>query len=237
MKDIIKNGFMLKKKEIYLSFIIFVYLVLSSSIIPQPDSNPVSRKSIFISEVFLLLFLLENYLTVSIYYGINQFLQGCYPTLSEIFRKGWRFFSRVLWYKVLAFFFLLIVSSFCLSMIELVKESSLLTAGLITTFTILWISFPVYLLLLTLYTPFIIVSDDIPLFTAMKTSMVFIRNNLKDIVLLLFIFFLLWGFAIFFLKLYNEKSFVLQGCVLYFLSLLEIITIKVFLVFYKGEVK
>ncbi|MDD3725704.1 MAG: hypothetical protein PHI44_00690 [Candidatus Ratteibacteria bacterium] len=229
MIQIIKKGVLLNRREFCLSLIVFVYLVFSFSVMSH-YSNVV-----FLPYLQFVFFLLENYLTVSVYYGIRQSIGTEQFKLHDVFTGGNRFFGRVLWYKVLSLIFILVVAAFCLSMIELVKDAPLITTGLITAFTVIWLSFPVYLFLLTVYAPLIIVSDDVPLFTAIKTSMLFIRNNLGNVVKLLTIFLPLWCFAILLLKLYNGKGLVFQFCIFYIVSLLEIITVKVFLFFYRGE--
>ncbi|MCM8760243.1 MAG: hypothetical protein NC832_00765, partial [Candidatus Omnitrophica bacterium] len=118
-------------------------------------------------------------------------------------------------------------------MIELVKDSSPVTAGLITGFTILWLSFPVYLFLLTVLTPLVIIADGVPLLKAVRISMRFIRGHLGDTGKLILLLLPLWAFTIYLLKLYNAKSHFLQMVIFYLVSLLEIVTVKVFLLFYR----
>ncbi|MCM8820351.1 MAG: hypothetical protein NC932_00140 [Candidatus Omnitrophica bacterium] len=120
-----------------------------------------------------------------------------------------------------------------IKMVELVKNSSIITAGFITAFTILWLTFPVYLFLLTLLAPLVIIADDVPLFKAVRMSMGFIRGQLLDTGKLILLLLPLWAFVIYLLKLYNEKVPFLQMVIFYLFSLLEIITVKVFLLFYR----
>ncbi|HOL22322.1 MAG TPA: hypothetical protein PLQ41_05670 [bacterium] len=229
MKQIIRDGFLLKKNEFFLSLIVFSYLVISFSVLSLYAS---SEYLLYIQLFFLLL---ENYVTVSVYYGIRQSLWEGDVDIPGIFINGRDLFFRVLGYKLLAGFFVVFVAAFCLSMVELVKEAPLITTGFITAFTVLWLAFPVYLFLLTFFTPLIIIVDDAPLLKAVKTSMTFIRRHLADIVKLVLLFLPLWAFVILFLKLYNEKSPFLQLCIFCLISLLEVITVKMFLLFYRLE--
>lgn len=231
MKHIIKDGFSLKKGEFILSLIVFSYLVLSFSVLSFYTSSG------YLPYIQFFFLLLENYITVSVYYGIKQLLWEGILDIPGIFIKGRALFFRVFGYKILAGIFIILVAAFCLSMVELVKNSSLITTGLITAFTIIWLSFPVYLFFLTVYAPLIIISDDISLLPAIRKSMIFIKSNLKDIVKLVLLFLPLWFFVIFLLKLYNEKDPFLQTGIFYCVSVLEIITVKVFLLFYRREVK
>ena len=62
-------------------------------------------------------------------------------------------------------------------------------------------------------------------------SYYFIRENLKEIAGIILIIGVVWFFCIFFLKVYN--NFVgIRILFFYFVSLLEILTIKIFMFFY-----
>jgi len=229
MKQIIRDGFLLKKNEFFLSLIVFSYLVISFSVLSLYAS---SEYLLYIQLFFLLL---ENYVTVSVYYGIRQSLWEGDVDIPGIFINGRDLFFRVLGYKLLAGFFVVFVAAFCLSMVELVKEAPLITTTIITVFTVLWLSFPLYLLLLTVLTPLVIIADDVPLAKAIRTSVVFIRGHLADTVKIVLLLLPLWAFVILLLKLYNEKNPFLQTGIFYLIALLEIITIKIFLLFYRIE--
>ncbi len=180
--------------------------------------------------------LLENYVTIAVYYGIKRYLFEGGFTFKEMFLKAGHFFFRVLAYKLIAGFFALLLFAFCLSMIELVKNSSAFAAGFITVFTILWISFPVYILLLTVLAPLIVIVDDSFLFPSIRTSMVFLRKNLSETVKLFLITAPFWILAIFLMKVYNEKAaFLWTAFIFYFIAVLEIITVKIILLFYKAR--
>ncbi len=230
--DIIKKGVIFRQKEFLLSLVVFAYLMFSLSILLLKFSE----RALLLLQFFFLLF--ENYITVAVYYGIKEYIFEGKFNLSEIFVKAGHFFFRVLSYKLFAGFFALLLVSFCISMIELVKSSSLAAAGFITGFTILWIAFPVYLLLLTFMAPLIIIAEDALLFVSVKTSLVFIRENLAEIAKLVLFAAPFWAFALFLTKVYNDRGlFLLAGTVFYFIAVLEIVTIKIFLLFYRERKK
>jgi len=228
MKEILRDGFTLKKEEFLLSIVVFLYLVFSLSILSYTPKN-----YLFPIQSFLLIF--ENYITVCVYYGIKRSVWEEKLKVTGIFRDGSRFFLRVLWYKILAGIFIIFVVAFCFSMVELVKETSPLTTGIITAFTVLWLSFPVYLFLHTVFTPLIIITDDISLTKALRSSMVFVRRNLLDIMKLTLIFLPFWLFVFFFLRVYNNKGIFWHIVVFCLVSMLEVITVKTFLIFYRRE--
>ncbi|NLG12247.1 MAG: hypothetical protein GX554_04390 [Elusimicrobia bacterium] len=229
MHNIIKNGILLNKREFSLSFIVFFYLIISFAVI----SRYVGSDLLPLVQLFFLF--AENYITVSVYYGVRESLWEDALNIPEMFKKGRTFFFRVLAYKVLAGLFIVIVSAFCLSMLELVKETSLASAYLFIAFTVIWLSVPIYLFFLTAFTPLIIVAEDISFVKALKTSVLFLRERIAGIIQLLLLFLPIWFLVFFLLKGYNESNPILHIIVFYLVSILEVITVKTFLLFYKTE--
>ncbi len=226
--DIIKKGIVFGRREAYLSLCVLAYLLVSFSML----SLKISEGYLLVLQVFFLL--LENYVTVAVYYAAKQCVFEGGFSLPGAFAKAGYFFRRVLSYKLLAGFFALLLFVFCLSMIELVKSSSLTAAGFITGFTMLWIAVPVYLLLLTFFAPLIIIADDAALVPSIRKSVVFMRANLAETVKLAVVAAPFWFFALFILKVYNEKGLLLPAAAAFcFVAVLEIVTVKVFLLFYK----
>jgi hypothetical protein len=230
--DIVKKGVTFKQRDFLVSLIIFTYLLFSLYIF----SLKLPEGYMFAVQVFYVL--LENYVTIAVYYGIKQYLYEGVFDLPGMFVKARHFFLRVLSYKMLAGFFALLLFAFCLSMVDLVKDSSVFTAGFITSFTILWISVPVYLLLLTFLTPLVIIVEDTFLFASVRKSVSFIRENLSETVKLVLIIAPLWAFAFFLIRVYNDRDlFLLTVFFLYLIAVLEVSTVKVFLLFYTGRGK
>lgn len=231
LSQIIKQGIVFKQKEFLLSLCVYAYLLVSFSVL----SLNLSETYFFLLQVFFLLF--ENYITIGVYYGIKQDVYKENFNLSEIFVRPVHFFFRVITYKLFAGFFALLMIAFGMSMFELVKGSSPTALKFITGFTILWLAFPVYLLLLTFFAPLIIITEDTSLFPSIRASVVFMRKNLFEIVKIVLLAAPFWAFAFFLIRVYNEKKglFLLNGLVFYFIAALEVITIKVFMLFYQAR--
>jgi hypothetical protein len=232
LSHIIRQGVYFRQKEFFFSLFVFIYLLFSLYIF----SLKLSEGHRFAVQVLFIL--LENYVTIAVYYGIKQYLFEGIFNLPNMFAKARCFFLRVLAYKMLAGFFALLLFAFCLSMLDLVKDSSIFAAGFITSFTILWISVPVYLLLLTFLTPLIIIVEDTFLFASLRKSITFIRENLSGTVKLVLAVTPLWVFAFFLMRMYNDIDlFLLTVIFSYIIAVLEIITVKIFLLFYKARGK
>ncbi|MBN1444816.1 MAG: hypothetical protein JW957_01750 [Candidatus Omnitrophica bacterium] len=228
---IIRQGISFGKKEFLLSIIVFAYLAVSYSVL----SAGLSEGMLFLLQVFFIL--IENYVTVAVYYGIKQYLwEGAFD-VKGMFAGAKHFFARTLYYKLLAGAAALFIAAFCLSMIEVVKDSSAAAAGLITGFTVIWISFPVYLVLLTFFAPLIIIAEDNLLLPSVRKSIVFVRTNFADVVKLCLLAAPLWFFAIFLMRVYNKKDLFLLPVIFYFIAVLEILTVKLFFLFYKARTK
>jgi len=65
--------------------------------------------------------------------------------------------------------------------------------------------------------------------------MIFIRANLADVVKLCLLAAPLWFFAFFSIKVYNNEDFLLLPVIFYFIAALEIVTVKLFFLFYKSK--
>jgi len=192
--DIIKQGVVFRQKEFLLSLCVFAYMLVSFSVL----SLTLSDGYMLLLQMFFIL--IENYITVAVYYGIKQYLFEGEFDIPGMFVKAKHFFSRVLSYKLFAGLVALLLFAFCLSMIDVVKDSSVAAAGFITGFTVLWISFPVYLLMLTLFAPLIIIVEDAFLFPSVRKSVIFIRVNLPEMVKLVLVTAPLWIFALFLMR-------------------------------------
>jgi len=229
LKAVIKEGVVFRRREFLLSLFVLVYLAVSYIML----SLQLSQGYMLVLQLFFII--LENYITVAVYYGIKQSLFDGKLDMKDMFAKGGYFFGRTLYYKLLVTAAGLFIAAFCLSMIEIVKDSSLAAAGFITGFTVLWISFPIYLIMLTLFTPLVIIVEDSPLLPAVRKSMAFARGNLADIVRLGLLVIPLWFFALFLMKVYNKKDFFVLSAIFCFFAVLEIVTIRLFMLFYKAR--
>jgi len=229
--EALKKGMIFKKNELILSLGVFLYLAVSHVSL----SATVLGGNAFLLLYFFFL-LAENYVTTAVYCGMkDSIIKGRFSPVG-ILRKGKYFFARILLYKALAGLAVLLCMGFALGMIEMVNTSSPFKAGTVMAITVVWLAFPAYILALTLFTPVLIIFEDFPVMPAVKESILFTRRTLPQVLLLSLLFLPPWIFAFFLLRVYNDTGFLLLAAILYFVALLEIITVKAFMVFYcKGR--
>ena len=219
-----KISWRFKKEEWYLFLLVFFWFSFSSFFL-----NEILKTRLPLE--FLLYIIFENYLTVCIYYGLKQSIWDG-KIERNIFLYSLHFFFRIFGYRVFfAFLFgLLLMIPIGLS----ANIQSLKIINLIFLLSILWISLPTYYLLLTLYSPLIILINDVSFFESIKKSYNFMKKNLGEIFSLSIFLSIMWGFVIFLDKIYNFPVRFLEIFLRAILtSYLEIFTVKVFLNFYK----
>ncbi len=223
----LKNALHIEKIEIYFSLIVFSYVLISDFI----SKINFSKNYTLISLIQIILLLVENYLTICIYSGIKKLVKKEEFKVRDILNDGGYFFGRILLYKIFVAFSAGILISIAFGIIDVLKSTSLFITTLIFILTLLWLSIPFYFILLTFFSPLIIICKDANFFHSVKMSYYFIKENLKEIAGITLIIGVFWFFCIFFLKVYN--NFVgIKVLFFYLVSLLEILTIKIFMVFY-----
>lgn len=229
---ILKYSLKLTKFDILLSLIVFFYLVFSNSI---SELNLKNLSLLSLIQIFLLFG--ENYITIAVYSGIKKTIWKENFKFADIFKEGLHFFFRILTFKVFIGLSIGILAGISLGIIDIVKKTPPVLTAIIFSLTLLWLSIPVYFLLLTFFSPVIIIFKDVELFTSIKMSYYFLKRNLKEVFVLSLSVGIFWAFVVFILKLYNNSNF-LKYLFFYFLSLLEIFTIKIFMfLYYKREEK
>jgi len=223
----LKSSFHIERKEIYLSLIVFAYVLISDSISKINFSK--NYLLIFLFQIVLLL--VENYLTICIYSGIKKIIKKEEFKVKNILSDGGYFFGRILLYKIFVALSAGILIGIAFGIIDIVKSTPLFITILIFTLTLLWLSIPFYFIILTFFSPLIIIFKDADIPHSIKMSYNFIRKNLKEALGITLIIGIFWFFCIFFLKLYN-KFIGIKILFFYLVSLLEILTIKIFMFFY-----
>jgi len=223
----LKNAVYIEKKEIYFSLIVFFYVLISDFL----SKINFSKNYTLISLIQIILLLVENYLTICIYSGIKKIIKKEKFKAKDILNDGGYFFGRILFYKIFVAFSAGILIGIAFGIIDILKSTPLFITTSIFTFTLLWLSVPFYFILLTFFSPLIIIYKDANFSHSIKMSYYFIRENLKEIAGITLIIGVFWFFCIFFLKVYN--NFVgIRILFFYLVSLLEILTIKIFMFFY-----
>ena len=223
----LKDALHIEKIEIYFSLIVFSYVLISDFI----SKINFSKNYTLISLIQIILLLVENYLTICIYSGIKKLVKKEEFKVRDILNDGGYFFGRILLYKIFVAFSAGILISIAFGIIDILKSTPLFITTLIFTLTLLWLSVPFYFILLTFFSPLIIICKDANFSNSVKMSYYFIRENLKEIAGITLIIGVFWFFCIFFLKVYN--NFIgIKILFFYLVSLLEILTIKTFMFFY-----
>lgn len=216
MKKIYKYLFKIKKEEILLFLIIFIYL---------------SLRTLFSEKLYFFVFLFEIYFTISVYSGIKKSVYDDVFSLSEIFKEGLYFLPSVLLYHLIIGFISGIIYLMLSYTINSIKTFSFLSF-ILFFLIIIWGAIPLFFLFLTVYTPFIIISEEEILFDAIVKSFKFMKENLSFLICLFFPFLVIW--FIFFTNFQKyDKIFFLKIFLLFFISFLEILTIKLVFLAYK----
>ncbi|GEM_PF-2180759 len=220
MREIYKVVFKIKKEEFVLFIITFLYIFLKNLFFEK------------LSSLYFLIFLFEIYFTISIYSGIKKCVYNEDFILSFIFKDGLYYLPSILLYNLFIGFTGGIIYLIVSGLISSIKTYSIFSFFLFVLI-IVWASFPLFLLLLTLYTPFIVMADDELFFDGIKKSFIFVRKNLEYLILLFFPFLILWIFFFTIFKKY-DKIFILKNFLLFLIVFLEILTVKLIFLLYKG---
>ena len=231
IQNVIREGVAFGKHEVILSVVVFAYLVISYSVLSS--LKVLNETYLMLLQVFFIL--VENYITVCVYLGLKKSLWRDTFSPGRLFMEGNHFFGRVLLYKAAVGFLTLLILGFAHGMIEFLQNVSVVKTVFMMGVTIIWLAFPVFILILSLFTPLIIIVEDIPLVSAVRKSVYFFKKFLSQILLLVVVLLPLWIFAFFLLMVYNEITEMLKWGMFYFLALLEIATIRIFLVFYRDN--
>ncbi len=145
----LKKGFIPGKSGAFLCAVVFLHLFITYSIFSAGAVG--ENVLLFVQAAFVIV---ENYITVAVYCGIKDSLDGKKFRPGGIFAEARLFFLKVLLYKALAGLFALVMLGFAYGIIELVKTASLFYAGTVIILTLAWLAFPAYLLGLTFLSPF-----------------------------------------------------------------------------------
>jgi len=86
--NIIRQGISFGKKEFLFSLVVFAYLAVSHSVL----SSGLSEEIVFLLQIIFIL--VENYVTVAVYYGIKQYLWEGKFDLKGMFADAKHFFCK-----------------------------------------------------------------------------------------------------------------------------------------------
>lgn len=221
MSEIYKNVLKIKKIELALFLITFLYVLLKNLLLEK------------FANFYFFAFIFEIYLTVSVYTGIKKSVFNELFNFSDIFKDGLKYFFPILLYNLLIGVSGGIVYLIITNLINSIKTFNFYSIFLFVLI-ISWASVPFFFLLLTIYAPFIIMIDDVPVFTGINKSVNFLRGNLPNLISLFSPFLIFWFLFFTFYPKY-DKIIPLKIVLLFLSSFLEILTIKLVFLVYKGE--
>jgi len=221
--EIYKNLIKIKKQELFLFFITFLYVSLRSFLLEK------------FKTYYFFLFFFEIYFTISVYAGIKKCVYDETFTFSDIFRDGFYFFPSILLYNLLISLLAGIIYLIALSAISSIKILSFFSFFLFFIIVV-WAALPFFYIFLTLYTPFIILAENDTIFEGIKKSYDFMKNKLSELINLFFPFLVFWVFFFTIFQKYDKITF-LKIILLFLVSFLEILTIKTVFLVYKGVKK
>ena len=233
LRLIVVKSFRIARGEWEFVAVIAVWLFLSFMVL-DAILKP-SGQGVLLSIFFGVFFILENFLTVSVYAGLNESVSGRPWLVRTLLSRGWYFLPRILLYKVAVACFVLVIAAMLLALPAFFAEMPLVAAGIFVTLLLAWLSFPCGYLLFSLYTPLIILTDDKELLPAVVVSFRLGRKYLPELVVFGVMLGLPWAVVNFVPLLYNVPvRFAVPERVLksVILALLEVFTIKTFLLFY-----
>ncbi|MCM8785540.1 MAG: hypothetical protein NC827_03695 [Candidatus Omnitrophica bacterium] len=218
--EIYKQAIKIKKKEIFLFLLTFLYVFLRSLFFDKFKSY------------YFFIFIFEVYYTISIYTGIKKSVYDETFNILDIFKEGLYFFPSILLYNLFVSLVVGLIYSITLSTVSSIKILSNISF-LLFFIIIIWAAIPFFYIFLTIYTPFIILVENDTVFESLKKSYKFIRENLPHLINLFFPFFVFWIF-LFTSFQKSDKIYLLMFILLLFISFLEILTIKTVFLVYKG---
>jgi hypothetical protein len=220
MLEIYKSILKIKKVEAKLILITFIYIFLRNLLFEK------------FTNWYFLFFLFEIYLTISVYAGIkNSVFYGTF-NFFEIFKEGIYYFPSILFYYLLLGFSGSIIYLIISSLINSIKTFSIFSYFLYILI-ISWASIPVFFLILTLYTPFIIMAKNETIFNGMSESLDFIKKNFSNLICLFFPFLVFWFFFFLIFQKYDKIN-LLNTFLIFLVSLIEILTVKLIFLTIKG---
>ena len=210
----------MKREETELILITFTYIFLRNLFLGK------------FTNLYFLIFFFEVYLTVCVYSGLKKSVYNEYFNFSEIFKEGIYYFPSILLYYLIVAFSSSMIYLIVSSLINSIKSFSIFSFFLFLLI-ISWASFPVFFLILTLYTPFIIISKNETIFNGMKESLKFMRENFPNLICLFFPFLIIWFFFFVIFQKYDKINF-LNTFLIFLVSLIEILTVKLIFLTIKG---
>ncbi|MCM8763811.1 MAG: hypothetical protein NC830_00365 [Candidatus Omnitrophica bacterium] len=180
--------------------------------------------------------LVENFLTCGVYGSLKKTLSGIRFTHLIFISSALKFFLRFLLIKMLFIIFIIFFSGLLFMVVEAAGKISIHAASVIVLLWLAWLAIPAYYFVLCLFAPIVLFSRDTGIVQSIKTSIVFTRKTLNEIIIIAFFYFFSIGLLVYFPeKAYNLSSTAWTIYKSIIASVFEIGFISSLLLFYEKE--
>ncbi|MCX7705923.1 MAG: hypothetical protein N2115_06690 [bacterium] len=184
--NIVKSGFNLTGDKFKLFAVVFFSTLFLINIIEYIFSKVNQQNQVL---YLLLVLLIENFLTCSIYGSLKKTLFGTRLTLDMFISSGFIFFLRFLFIKIVFIFFVIILAGLFTLVVKATSGISIPAATAIVVLWLIWFAFPTYYFVLSLFAPIVLFSENSGIIHSIKTAIIFSKKNLDKIIILSFFYF------------------------------------------------
>jgi len=232
LTSILKNGFSFNRDRMKLFLVVFCSTIVLMQVIEYIFKEQQNQ----LLWLMVVLFI-ENFLTCGVYGSLKNILLEKTLTAKMFLINGLKFFTRFLLIKLLFVVFIGFITGLLMLVAQATGKFSIpVTAGIVLLW-IVWLAFPSYYFVLSLFAPIIMFSQDSSVLESIKASIFFSKKALEQIIVIAFLYFCsVLVFVYLPEKMYNLSSvawLVLKGI---FVSIFEIGFINSFLLLYeKGD--
>ena len=232
LTGILKSGFSFNRDRIKLFLVVFCSTLFLMQAIEYIFKKDAQNQLLWL----MIIFLVENFLTCGVYGSLKNVLDGTTLTVRTFLMNCLRFFTRFLLIKLLFVIFIALITGLLMLVAQATGRLSIPAAAGIVLLWLVWLAFPSYYFVLSLFSPIVMFSQDSPILESIKTSIFFSKKVLDKIIIISFLYFCSVLFLVYLPeKMYNLSSsvwLVLKGI---FVSVLEIGFINSFLLLYEKE--
>lgn len=186
IQDVIKNGFVLTRDKIKLFVVVLFSTLLLITIIEHIFKKTGEELQIL---WLLIVLMVENFLTCSVYGSLKKILSGRKLTAKLFIANGVIFFLRFLIIKLIFILFVIILAGLMILAVKATGEISLPLAAGIVLLWLVWLAFPAYYFVLSLFAPVVLFSENTGIIKSIKTGILFSRKKLDRILVVAFSYF------------------------------------------------
>lgn len=204
LQHLIKSGFELTNEK----FKLFI-IVLCSTIFLINAVDYIFEKLNEQNQFFwlMIVLLIENFLTCGVYGSLKKVLSGIKLTTGMFLSNGLNFFLRFLALKLLFILFASLIAGLLMLVAEATKNLSIPATTGIVILWIVWLAFPVYYFVLSLFAPIVLFSNNTGIIQTIKTGILFSKKNINSIIVLSFTYLSAIALLVYFPeKVYNLSS-------------------------------